>query len=55
MGPTVDLCGFPAQVNTVRAAKLHMCTALDISNREVQAALDISNIHPLKINLYCCW
>jgi len=30
--PTVDLFGFPAQVNTVRAEKLHACPALDISN-----------------------
>jgi len=34
MGPTdgLGLFGFPAQVNTVRAEKLHACGAFDISN-----------------------
>jgi len=34
VGPTADLFGFPAQVNTVKAEKLHV-------------QLDVSNIRPL--------
>ena len=51
MGPTADLFAFPAQVNTVRAEKLHTPTASDISNiRPLGSALDVSNIRPLKVN-----
>jgi len=32
VGPTDGLFGFPAQVNTVRAEKLHACRAFDTSN-----------------------
>jgi len=53
VGPTVGLFGFLAQVNTLRAEKLHTCMALDIyitfGHWVVQAALDISNIRPLKL------
>jgi len=53
MGPTVGLFGFPAQVNTVRAEKLHACWAFDtktFGHQRVQAAFDIYNVQPLKVN-----
>jgi len=63
VGPTDGLFGFPAQVNTVRAKKLHACRALihqTFSHQRVQAAFDIYNIYnvrPLKVKLpseHCC-
>jgi len=32
VGPTNGLFGFPAEVNTVTAKKLHACGAFDTSN-----------------------
>jgi len=54
--PTVGLFGFPAQVNTVRAEKLHAYVRRSIhqtfGNQKVQAVFDIPNIWPLKINVF---
>ena len=51
MGPTKIL--FPSQANTVSAEKLNARTVIDIyitfGHWGVQAALDISNIKPLKV------
>jgi len=45
---------FPTQAKIVSAEKLNACTVLDIyitfGHWGVQAALDISNIRPLKVN-----
>ena len=53
MGPTVDLFGFPAQVNTVTAEKLHTCTEsyiyIAFGHWGVQAASYIDHIRPLKV------
>jgi len=53
VGPTVDLFGFPAQVNTVTAEKLQTCTAsyiyITFSHWGVQAASYIYHIRPLKV------
>jgi len=55
VGPTVDLFGFPAQVNTVTAEKLQMCTASYIYRiRPLGSAgcvIYIYRIRPLKVNM----
>jgi len=55
VGPTRSLFVFPAQANTMSAEKLNACTVLYIyitfSHWGVQAAFDISNIRPLKVNV----
>jgi hypothetical protein len=57
----MGLFGFPAQANIVSLKNfMHACMALDISNLTfshwgVQAALDISNIWPLKVKRAVHW
>jgi len=55
VGPTVDLFGFPAQINTVTAEKLQTCTASYIYRiRPLGSAgcvIYIYRIRPLKVNI----